>query len=444
VKTDNIVDGQVMNADLADNSVTSAKIVDGAVNTFDILDGGIFRVDLNPLARYSLDAQDGSPTDVVLVNSAGLVGVGNPTPLYKLDIDGGNWNSVLRLAADSSPLMTFYEGANYRAYFQASGTDFHLVNRSAGTLFFGSNNKNWLRLNSSGSVGVLDNNGATRLALDGDNGGGGSAYLYAADGSIGVRLDGDSAGAGLVSVYNSSSSVRVALDGESTGSGGRISVYDTTGTETVQILGAEDSLTGGQILMRNAAGINTVQLDSDASGNGCGYLRLYKSNGAAAITLQADYAGDGRVITDELQITGGSDLSEQFDVHSPENELLPGTVVCIDPRHTGHLTSSTRPYDRTVAGVVSGAGGIKPGMLMGQRGTQADGKHPVALTGRVFVKADASNGPIEPGDLLTTSATPGHAMKVTDHSRANGAILGKAMSALTEGKGMVLLLVSLQ
>jgi hypothetical protein len=35
-------------------------------------------------------------------------------------------------------------------------------------------------------------------------------------------------------------------------------------------------------------------------------------------------------------------------------------------------------------------------------------------------------------------------MKVTYHARAQGAVIGKAMSALSEGKGMVLVLVSLQ
>jgi hypothetical protein len=35
-------------------------------------------------------------------------------------------------------------------------------------------------------------------------------------------------------------------------------------------------------------------------------------------------------------------------------------------------------------------------------------------------------------------------MKVTDHDRARGAIIGKAMSSLEKGKGMVLVLVSLQ
>jgi hypothetical protein len=62
----------------------------------------------------------------------------------------------------------------------------------------------------------------------------------------------------------------------------------------------------------------------------------------------------------------------------------------------------------------------------------------------VYVNADAGFGPITPGDLLTTSDTPGHAMKVADPGRAQGAILGKAMTALTEGRGMVLVLVSLQ
>jgi hypothetical protein len=81
---------------------------------------------------------------------------------------------------------------------------------------------------------------------------------------------------------------------------------------------------------------------------------------------------------------------------------------------------------------------------MGQKGSIADGDHPVALTGRVFCHVDAGFGAIEPGDLITTSPTPGHGMKVTDHDRAQGAIIGKAMTSLAGGRGMVLVLVSLQ
>ena len=44
--------------------------------------------------------------------------------------------------------------------------------------------------------------------------------------------------------------------------------------------------------------------------------------------------------------------------------------------------------------------------------------------------AYASEAPIQPGDLLTTSSRPGYAMKAADPAQAWGAILGKAMTAL--------------
>jgi hypothetical protein len=193
----------------------------------------------------------------------------------------------------------------------------------------------------------------------------------------------------------------------------------------------------------DGAGSQRVEIDSDDGDDGA-IIRLKNSAGSTTITLDADLSGDGRITTQELQITGGSDLSEQFDITSLAGPPEPGMVVCIDPKKPGQLIASSRVYDRTVAGVISGAGGVKPGMLMGQKGTAADGQHPVALSGRVYALADTCNGPIEPGDLITTSDTPGHAMKATDAARAHGAILGKAMTGLTEGKGLVLVLVSLQ
>jgi len=190
---------------------------------------------------------------------------------------------------------------------------------------------------------------------------------------------------------------------------------------------------------------NTPAISLLGEGN-AGAILLYKTNGASTIQIYADYngTGDGRILTQELQITGGSDLSEQFDIKSIHDALKPGMIVCIDPKNPGQLVTSTKACDRTVAGVVSGAGGVKPGMLMGQKGTQADGKHPVALTGRVYCWVDASSASIEPGDLITTSDTPGHGMKVTDHGNAQGAIIGKAMTGLAQGKGLVMILVSLQ
>lgn len=167
------------------------------------------------------------------------------------------------------------------------------------------------------------------------------------------------------------------------------------------------------------SGVHNVSCYNEADG---AYMHLYVS----AITIE-----------------GGSDLAEPFKM-STGNEAAPqGAVVVIDEENPGHLKLSDQSYDTHVAGVVSGANGINPGIQMAQQGL-LDGDKNVALTGRVYVQADASNGAIKPGDLLTTSSIPGRAMKVTDHARAAGAILGKAMTGLSQGQGMVLVLVTLQ
>ena len=83
-------------------------------------------------------------------------------------------------------------------------------------------------------------------------------------------------------------------------------------------------------------------------------------------------------------------------------------------------------------------------MIMSQTDSIATGDTPVALTGRVYVKADATSAPIRPGDLLTTADTPGFAQRVSEHDRSVGAILGKAMTGLERGQGLILVLVSLQ
>ena len=117
-------------------------------------------------------------------------------------------------------------------------------------------------------------------------------------------------------------------------------------------------------------------------------------------------------------------------------------LVIVEKR-LGGLKRSVYAYDRRVAGIVSGANGINSGIILSQPGVNEGGQN-VAISGRVYVQADASKEPIEPGDLLTTSDVPGCAMKVIDNTRAQGAIIGKAMSTLGEGSGMVLVLVSLQ
>ncbi|HEV8481516.1 MAG TPA: hypothetical protein VGR66_12045 [Candidatus Eisenbacteria bacterium] len=154
---------------------------------------------------------------------------------------------------------------------------------------------------------------------------------------------------------------------------------------------------------------------------------------------------NGLTKTKTLQIMGGSDLAEPFDVARREGATPePGSVVVIDAAHPGDLAISEEPYDTRVAGVISGANGLAPGMVMQSDAEHAHGEHAVALTGRVWCKVDASFGAVHPGDLLVSSPTPGYAMCANDVSRRAGAVLGKAMTSLETGRGLVLVLVSLQ
>ncbi len=136
----------------------------------------------------------------------------------------------------------------------------------------------------------------------------------------------------------------------------------------------------------------------------------------------------------------------EIELHVAGEAIRPGTVVSIDPIRPGQLQVSESAYDHKVAGIISGANGVATGIMMqsDELSQATSQQHPVALTGRVYAWADASTGSIQPGDLLTTSQTPGHAMKVSDHSQGQGAIIGKAMSILEEGQGLVLVLVALQ
>ncbi len=144
--------------------------------------------------------------------------------------------------------------------------------------------------------------------------------------------------------------------------------------------------------------------------------------------------------TKVLEITG-ADLVEAFETADGTHE--PGSVLVIDPENAGELILSQTPYDKKVAGIVSGANGIEHGIQMG-KDSALDGDHLIAMTGRVYVKCSTENGAIEPGDLLTTASLPGHAMKASDSSRAFGSVIGKAMTGLEDGEGFVLVLVSLQ
>jgi hypothetical protein len=160
--------------------------------------------------------------------------------------------------------------------------------------------------------------------------------------------------------------------------------------------------------------------------------------GTSNPAVKLDVAGMARC--EVIQITG-ADVAEKFPV---SEEVKPGMVVTIDKENPGQLCLSRGAYNRCVAGVVSGAKGLPAGAILGNLPGNEDAV-PIALSGRVWVYCDTTEKAIAPGDMLTTSSKAGHAMAVTDYTKAHGAVLGKAMTSLEKGRtGLVLTLINLQ
>jgi hypothetical protein len=137
---------------------------------------------------------------------------------------------------------------------------------------------------------------------------------------------------------------------------------------------------------------------------------------------------------------GSADCAEEFP-NSDSDLVDPGTVMIIDD--SGGLRASEIAYDKRVAGVVSGAEELKPGIILDKHESGV-GRIAIGLMGKVYCKVDADYAPVDSGDLLTTSTTRGHAMKAMDPAKAFGTVLGKALSSLQKGKGTLPILIALQ
>lgn len=139
----------------------------------------------------------------------------------------------------------------------------------------------------------------------------------------------------------------------------------------------------------------------------------------------------------------GADCAEDFDV-SGHDGPEPGAVLVIDPAGGG-LRESCEAYDVRVAGVVSGAGEYRPGVILDRQDEPStSARVPIAMVGKVYCKVDADHGAIQIGDLLTSSPTIGHAMKAQDRERAFGAVIGKALGSIRSGRGLIPVLVAMQ
>lgn len=225
---------------------------------------------------------------------------------------------------------------------------------------------------------------------------------------------------------------------------GRLAINNSQNDRTVQMTGADATLqlggsgTNGTVSVRGKDGQPLVELlgrDNES------VIGLGQSNRPGRISL---YSGSGQ---EALRLDGASgdivlmnaDCAEEFDL--AQAGIEPGTVMVLCDE--GTLKPSEHPYDKRVAGVISGAGNYRPGIVLDKQPARGN-RSPVALLGKVFCKVDASYAAIKIGDLLTTSDNPGHAMKATDPLQAFGAVIGKALRPLNEGQRLIPILIALQ
>jgi hypothetical protein len=182
---------------------------------------------------------------------------------------------------------------------------------------------------------------------------------------------------------------------------------------------------------------------------GAGVTGMGNDSGALAGLFYGNVQVKGDVI-DDLRVRGdvyaydvhvpGSDCAEHFDIAFGRT-VEPGTVMAINDE--GSLVPCERAYDKRVAGVISGAGPFKAGIILGEQGG-GKSRMPLALIGKVYCKVDANYAPVVVGDLLTTSPTSGHAMKAEHAQNAFGAVIGKALQAMGAGQGLIPILIALQ
>jgi hypothetical protein len=334
-------------------------------------------------SAFALDAADGSPTNAVFVDNAGKVGIGTATPTHSIHVTTLGPTIALQDTNATS------QQAGYVSYRDNANVE-----------------RAWVGYGTPGSpdFSIVNARATGKIVLA--TLGGGSVYLPT-----------DSLGIGTATPFTS------------------LHIANEVPALTLQDIGS-NSAQAGYVSFRNGSAAETAWMGYGTAGSP--HFTIINTRTGGNIVI--DPGPGAAVQVPVLEITG-ADLAEKFPASEP---LEPGTVVAIDRDHSGKLCMSRGAYNQCVAGVVSGANNFSVGAVLGNLPGHEDAPA-IALSGRVYVRCDAAAGVIEPGDLLTTSDTPGHAMKATDRDRAHGAVIGKAMGRLDAGeRGLVLVLVNLQ
>jgi hypothetical protein len=291
-------------------------------------------------------------------------------------------------------------------------------------------NKEALRVDPAGNVGIGTSNPSSKLEIHAQEGlqiVGFQPLLILNDSHSGKRARIQTADGNLGFLTENSLSTGVAA----------MEIKDATNTveihaqEGLRIVGFQPLLT---LLDSNSGKRARI---ATADGNLGFHTESSISSGMAPVEIKN---GSGDVVLRGDLILSGADCAEHFTIANAE-QIDAGTVVVIN--QGGTLRQSRKAYDRKVAGVVSGAGDYRPGIVLDKQ-QSSENRLPISLMGKVYCKVDAQYSSIELGDMLTTSPTPGHAMKAADPEKAFGAVIGKALGPLKEGQGLIPILITLQ
>lgn len=366
---------------------------------------------------------DGSGTDISYTD--GNVGIGISNPNSKLHLENSTQLNAVEIKHNYSGIST---SNGLSVYGNATAGTGHKIGISSSTL--------------PGSANKADGIFSTIWPTTG-----GSIDNY-----FGIRAYANGEATALKAYTNNANGRAALFEGDVafthfTGTSNQINISPANlagaiGRSTIYLASDAQGLIGHKIendsstfrISYKAAGFEYDRLEIDNSG--------VMSIANDAFILDPNVSGKSRFTTDEIEIKGGSDLAEYFDINNERDDIIKGLLVSIDPDNPGKLKITDDPNCPLLAGVISGAEGIKPGMMMGQKGTLAFGEYPVTLTGRVYVKANEEGGKITPGDILTSSTKVGEAMKVENKDITPGTTIGKALTEVNSN-GFVLALISL-
>lgn len=185
----------------------------------------------------------------------------------------------------------------------------------------------------------------------------------------------------------------------------------------------------GQLIFVRVAEVGAAsQLDCTGASLNCGTTDIVLATNDSMLFYKTD-PGNWQLVammdsSDNHNAGNGFDLAEWFP---SEESLAAGDVVSVDSTRAEYVRKSQGAYEPSVIGIVS----TNPGYTLGEPAVGYAAQ--IALAGRVPVNVTNENGTIVPGDYLTTSSTPGYAMKATEA----GPVIGIAMDSFGDASGQV-------